>query len=332
MKKIGISILLCLFGLHIQAQKVLEGFVFDANDSTAIVSASVYFDGTTIGVATNSKGFFSIKAPEQFSPSLIVSSLGYEVKAISDVSKISMENPIFLKENPEKLETVVLEADPWRRSKKLAEFKREFLGTTRAASSTEIENEDILKLRYSPSKNTLTASASEPLKVINRYLGYIITYNLVSFKVTYETDNSGIISPYKIYYEGYGFFEESKKKIQNRFKRRRLQSYEGSIFHFMKALRKQNLAAEGFKVFYRNSEVKPYRVFDLNRNDNIVKVNVLANKLNIIYEGTKQSVLKAEGKFSIDPVGNYTPQQNILLKGSMGAKRIADLLPPDFNK
>ena len=332
MQKVLISILLFLISFHIQAQKVIEGFVYNAKDTTAIVSASVYFAGTSIGVATNSKGFFSIEAPGQINPPLIISSLGYKVKVITNLSEVSKENPIFLNENPETLETVLLEADPWTRRKKLAEFKREFFGYTKAASSMIIENEDILELSYSPSKNTLTASTSQPLMVINRYLGYLITYDLISFKLTYKTNSSGLTSPYMSYYEGFAFFEESKKKIKNRFKRRRQRSYEGSILHFMKALRNRNLAAEGYKIFKNKTEVKPYEYFNLTRNDDLVLVDVLSDKLNILYKGSEQSVLEAKGKFSIDKSGNYTPQQNIVLSGSMGGKRLADLLPPDFNK
>lgn len=61
MQKIFISIFLFLISFHIQAQKVIEGFVYNASDTTDIVSASVYFGGTSIGVATNSKGLFQLK-------------------------------------------------------------------------------------------------------------------------------------------------------------------------------------------------------------------------------------------------------------------------------
>ena len=332
MQKVLVSILLCLFSFHIQAQKVVEGFVLDAADTTAIVSASVYFGGTSIGVATNSKGFFSIEAPGQINPPLIISSLGYEVKVISNLAEVSKKNPIFLNENPETLETVLIETDPWTRRKKLAEFKREFFGTTKAGSSARLENEEILKLRYSPLKNTLTASASQPLTVFNRYLGYIITYNLVSFKITYKEDKSGRIIPSRIYYEGHGFFQESKKMIKRRFQRRRERTYDGSISHFMKALRNKNLDAEGYRIFKNNLEVEPYEYFELAKDGKLVRVKVSTEKLNILFNNRKQSVLEISGNFYIDQLGNYEPQRNIFLGGNMGGKRLADLLPPDFNK
>jgi len=332
MQKIYINIILCLFSLNIYAQQVIEGYVLNANDSTAIASASVYFDGTTIGVATNNQGFFSIEAPKQINASLIISSIGYQVKAIASLSEVNKENPIFLNENPEKLETIVVEADPWTRKRKMNEFKREFFGTSRAASSIKITNEDVLKLSYSPSQNTLTANATEPLEVINRYLGYIITYNLSSFKITYNEEDSVYPSPYMIYYEGFGFFEESKKEMKRRFKRRRQKSYEGSILHFMKALRNKNLTEAGYKIYKDEEEVMPYEYFDLTKDDELMQVEVLAEKLKIIYKGSEKSILEASEKFSIDQLGDYAPQKSILLSGSMGGKRFADLLPPDFNK
>lgn len=332
MKKVLIGIFLCLFSFHIQAQKVVEGFVFNASDTTAIVSASVYFGGTSIGVASNSKGFFSIEAPGQINPPLIISSLGYKVKVITKLSEINKKNPIFLNEDPETLETVLIETDPWTRRKKLAEFKRELFGTTKAGSSARLENEDVLKLRYSPSKNVLTASASQPLTVINRYLGYIITYNLVSFKITYKEDKSGRIIPSRIYREGHGFFQESKKMIKRRFQRRREKTYEGSISHFMKALRNKNLEAEGYRIFKNNHEVEPYEYFNLTKDGKLVRVKVSTDKLNILFNNREQSVLEVNGNFYIDQLGNFEPQKNIFLGGNMGDKRLADLLPPEFNE
>ena len=64
----------------------------------------------------------------------------------------------------------------------------------------------------------------------------------------------------------------------------------------------------------------------------MVLVDVLSEKLNILYKGSEQSLLITKGKFSIDKLGNFAPEQNIILSGSMGGKRLADLLPPDFNK
>ncbi|WP_037315502.1 carboxypeptidase-like regulatory domain-containing protein [Salegentibacter sp. Hel_I_6] len=332
MQKVHINIILCLFSLNIYAQQVVEGYVLNANDSTAIASASVYFDGTTIGVATNTEGFFSIKAPSQINASLIISSIGYQVKAISNLSEVNKEKPIFLNENPETLEAIVLEADPWTRRRKMVEFKREFFGTSRAASSMKIINEVILKLRYNPSQKTLTASANEPLKLINRHLGYLITYNLSSFKITYNNENSRRPSPYMIYYEGFAFFEESKKEMKKRFQRRRQESFEGSILHFMRALRDQSLTEAGFKIYKDKVEAMPYEYFDIKGDKDLVNVEVLAEKLNIVYRGSEQSILEANEKFSIDQFGNYAPQKSLLLSGNMGGKRLADLLPPDFNK
>ncbi|MBZ9728792.1 carboxypeptidase-like regulatory domain-containing protein [Salegentibacter sp. JZCK2] len=332
MQKIFTLILICFLSQQIKAQKNVEGYILNIDDSTAIAAASVYFDGTSIGVSTNSKGFFSIKVPEHINSPLIISSLGFQVKAIADLSEITKENPIFLIEKPEALDAVLLEADPWTRKKKLAEFRREFFGPTPVASSLRIENEDILKLRYSPSQKTLIANASEPLKVVNRYLGYTITYNLSSFKVTYQKSDSGLIIPYMIYYEGFGFFKETKTKTKKRYIRRRKKSFEGSLLHFMRALSNQTLAEEGFRIFKKSSEVRPYEYFELTQKDNLVLVKVLAEKLNILYNNTEQSGLLASGKFSIDQFGNHDPPQNLVLSGSMGNKRLAYLLPTDFNE
>jgi uncharacterized protein YegP (UPF0339 family) len=64
------------------SQNQLNGKVYSAKDSIAIFGASVYFDGTSIGVSTNNEGFYKISFKENNS-SLIISSLGYEPAIIN---------------------------------------------------------------------------------------------------------------------------------------------------------------------------------------------------------------------------------------------------------
>jgi hypothetical protein len=64
----------CVFG-----QTIIEGKVTDAETGDPIPFASVYFQGTTIGVPTDFDGFYRIKG-EAKSDTLVVSYIGYETK------------------------------------------------------------------------------------------------------------------------------------------------------------------------------------------------------------------------------------------------------------
>ena len=124
-----------------------------AVDSSAIVSASVYFDESTIGSITNKSGYFTIKTKTATTNPLVISSLGYET-LILDPSTLKKDQKciFYLTESTEQLSPVLLETDPWSRNKKLTEFKKEFLGKTKNAERCTILNEEVLQLRYSRSR------------------------------------------------------------------------------------------------------------------------------------------------------------------------------------
>ena len=68
--------MLCASGL---AQTVIEGKVTDADSGDPIPFASVYFLGTTKGVATDFDGFYKIIGDAE-TDTLVVSYIGYETK------------------------------------------------------------------------------------------------------------------------------------------------------------------------------------------------------------------------------------------------------------
>lgn len=315
------------------SQNHLNGKVYSAKDSLAIFGASVYFDGTSIGVSTNNEGFYKISFKENNS-SLIISSLGYEPAIISAnkyKSKNSLPN-IYLNEKLEGLNTVYLETDPWNRLRKLRIFKREFLGSNKIALFCKILNENSLELRYIPSSKTLVANSNEPLIIENKYLGYILKYNLTDFEVKFEISSNGLILPFSTYYEGFSFFEPLKKRTSKKILKNRTKSYLGSSLHFMRSLYSKNLDENNFKIFYERLQVPTYKYLDVSQNQNMKEVELLAEKIAILYDNLEQSGLITKGKFRIDYLGNHTPPESIILSGDMSKKRISELLPLNYKK
>ena len=70
----------------VHSQNKISGTVLSAEDSTAIIGASIYFDGTSIGVSSNQDGDFDISFMDNNS-ALIITSLGYEALVL-DASEI----------------------------------------------------------------------------------------------------------------------------------------------------------------------------------------------------------------------------------------------------
>lgn len=313
------------------AQTVMTGKVLSATDSLPISGASIYFDGTSIGVSSGDDGSFRIKNEDNISSVLIINALGYKTHLIQDHLEKSDLGSVFLEEALETLGEVHLETDPWSRQKKLNIFRREFLGHTRASLQCKIQNEDAITLRYIPSRETLIAYADEPLDIVNKYLGYQLTYNLTDFKVEFSTGSSGLQFPQVVYYEGFSFFEELRKKPSRRFLKNREETFKGSSLHFMRSLATRKLTENGFRIFYDKFEVLPYTYFRINPMRDLTEVEILKDKLSIVYGPLTQSAIHGEGKFYIDNNGNFTPPQNVMFSGMMGVSRVAGMLPLNYN-
>ena len=78
--------MLFLLGNVVNAQKSIKGYIFEIDENKAkkeIPLASVYWQGTTIGVAADIKGNFEIIEPKQYPSNLIVSFIGYQSDTIT---------------------------------------------------------------------------------------------------------------------------------------------------------------------------------------------------------------------------------------------------------
>ncbi|MGB3775643.1 MAG: carboxypeptidase-like regulatory domain-containing protein [Leeuwenhoekiella sp.] len=311
--------------------EILRGQVKSVVDSSAVVAASVYFDGSTIGTITDANGYFSIENSAATTNALVITSLGY----ISlNLNPKSLENNkikvYYLAESTEQLNAVLLEADPWSREKKIAEFKREFLGKTKNAEKCTILNEEVLRLRYSPSRQELTAEAIAPLVVMNKNLGYKLSYDLKEFSVLYEVSLSGFIYPIFIFYTGTTFYKPLKPKASKRIARERDKAFTGSLLHFMRSLANESLKENKFRIFREGYETPPYKYFAMEKKNDRTHVIFTEKEINILFENKEQSIFQTRSDFYIDAYGNHSPPDAVTTGGVMGEKRVADLVPIDY--
>ncbi len=317
----------------ISSAQTLSGHVFDEKTKEPLYGVSVYFDGTTNGTATDMQGKFIISYKASTESALIVSYLGYDSRAF-DVRKLANGVKIYLKPKKEALGVVYLENDPWSRKKKMAIFRREFIGNTAGASQCRILNEDDIEVVYNPTAKTLTAYASKPILIKNKYLGYTISYNMEEFEAKLHISPSGLELTNSVYVEGTSFYSELRKKTRRRNVKAREKEFGQSILNFMRSLASKKLEENGFQIFHKGFIVPPYKYFDITQEGENTKINMKTNKLIIMYDRFHQSTLMIpyENKeFYINKFGNFSPPKKLTFGGFFGGKRIANTLPLDYN-
>ncbi|MBD1394305.1 carboxypeptidase-like regulatory domain-containing protein [Mucilaginibacter glaciei] len=346
------------------AQTRITGIVINSKDKQPIVSASVYLTNTTIGVQTNADGTFALTNIPAGQYELIASFVGfdYHMQTVlingSDIKLPAIE----LTEKTKELKVVTIRPDvDWARN--YDNFKIEFLGRSDLARQCKILNPNVLSIDYDKAANILTASSSEFLLIDNKALGYRIKYMLTRFV---KDDNQGEVS-----YQGSALIENLKGSNTElrRWKRKRAEVYAGSSMRFLRAVIANKVAESDFQVYplirsvnknspglqegyvqtlvRRKLEVHEY----ISRTDNTGLFAIkYPNCLYIDYNKTPFANYGSDTSFKINQIGRYatiadlkddlalfdrngnvTTPGAIIFEGVWGQRRIAELLPMNFD-
>lgn len=228
------------FAILANSQITLKGTVYEKNGPLSDVA--VYLNNTMIGTTTDKNGEFELQTKEgQYE--LIVSYLGYK-KIVYSLNTADYSKPLVfaLEEEENVLDEIIIKKivydQEWKYN--LEAFKQEFIGRSNLSKDCEILNEEVLFFDFNRLENKLEAFAKQPLKIKHKSLGYIITFDLESFVRT----NSYVT------YLGYTRYEEMKggKSKQRKWKKNRLEAYNGSQVHFFKSVINDTFSEEGFIV------------------------------------------------------------------------------------
>lgn len=360
----NLCLILVLLFIENTIAQTISGVVLDAKTNQPIESASVYFDNTTIGTSTDINGNFEIEGNESIKTVLVISFLGYETVKISDY-KSNKFYKVLMSEEENLLDEVVINANEGMSyERKLAEFNREFLGTTTNGKSCKILNESDLRLRFNKKTRQLVVTSKRPIKIKNSNLGYLITYDVRNFTLDYSYVNSETetYTVRSMYYEGTSFYESAISDDSTGILDLREKTYKGSILHFMRSLRDTILEKNNYQVFRKGFLVKPDKYIQVRPKPNSDRVNVkLKLPLSILYNGEHQSGLRKTTKrrfsnqsrtsdqtivinshggeskksyfnteIEIDNYGNFSPSNLFGFIGYMGKLRVGDTLPLDY--
>ncbi len=315
--------------------QTIKGRVIDATTKKPIEAVAIYFDNTTRGTITNSKGEFSINYNNAIQSPLVITFLGYKKELITNYRNQKFLD-IHLEESHESLDEVLVNAnDGLTRKEKLKVFRREFLGNSKFGKSCTILNEDAIILKYLKKEKRLIAYSVEPLKIENTGLQYLVTYDLSSFYAQFVHTNAKAnnFEVKAVGFRGNPYYQDMAVFNKEKAKKNRAKAYKGSVLQFMRALYAENLEEEKFRTYLINVRTAPKNVFNIEfYNDTAIKaVSLKSRPIMISFKNKQFSQIQVlVSHFLVDVYGNYTDVSKVSFSGYLGSKRFGDLLPFDY--
>lgn len=231
--------------LQAYSQQEIRGTVFNGDDNSKLISASVFIDNSSKGTMTDVDGKFIIAGLTESNFELVVSYTGFTTVSIRITPQnINQLHTIRLFPRKRALEEIYImapEKDGWKNWGAL--FKEQFIGVSRFAAKCSIKNPEVILFFRNKKTSALHAYSKAAIIIENKELGYNIKYNLENF--IYDPKNGVVFT------EGYNTFEDLGIKNKNRIKtivKNRQEAYKGSILHFMRALYRDIVNDQGFDV------------------------------------------------------------------------------------
>ncbi len=257
----NISFLLILVSLFSSnstlAQKnELRGFLTDSLSGEPLIGAHVFLNNTTIGTATDVNGEFILKGIPNGKQLIVFSYIGYKNQARAIEFPVEEENYLAIRLKPDPVQfqdiEVVGSNKAWRRN--LRKFEQHFLGYTPNSREMELVNPEVLN--FESYNGMLRTTSNAPLEILNKALGYKITYYLEESISDFDVFTAGF----------YARFEEMTPSSDNELKKwenRRTETYEGSFVHFVNSVSEGLVNENNFTVFgTRFSRVNLYHEKD----------------------------------------------------------------------
>ena len=323
-----VLIFLCFNFYLVAYTQVIKGTVLDQKTHEKIVGSYVYFNGTFVGTSTDQNGNFELDISKNSSMPLTISAIGYYSVNLTGLSNAKPVQ-VYLKPKVYEMNDVVVSGKSLLKKRKinLSVFRYAFLGSTANARDCEILNEQDITFNYDTDRDTLKAYASKPIVIVNKALGYKVTYFLDHFELFRRESNS-------FYFTGNIIFNEdlsSDITKKHFYESNRDESYYGSRMHFFRVLWKGDLDFSAFKIKDPNNNT-------LNEKDIVFRENSISKylkypkKLGICYDEDKPSsfISLPEGDIYFEENGYFDPML-IEWEGLMAQKRVADWLPYEYS-
>ena len=233
--------LLMLLPLQLFARvSQINGTVIDATTHKPAIGAKTFINRSMEFAVTDSLGKFSLLDTLSLPVELVVTMPGYEtlVYFVKD-AKTTLQ----LRFELVKKELAFSQIDSAKLSQYEDIFLRHFFGITYNVRETFIANPSVLRYRFDEASGTLTVTSNGLIDIINDGLGYMIHYQLDTFSLIIAKNLSD--------FSGSCFFTQLKTQkpfIISKWNMRRQLAYNGSMLHFIRALKKNTASDEGFVI------------------------------------------------------------------------------------
>ena len=348
------AIMITAFSIISNAQFSISGKIVDSASREPLPGASVFFQNTTLGTATNRQGDFSLSF-RTGGYDMVVTYTGYQTKIIRITNDESISLEIEMIKVEKNLEEVVIRSsnevpDGWEKYGNF--FIEHFIGSTPFAAQCRLENPEAVKFYLYKRSNKLKVMAEEPLLITNKALGYNIVYHLDSFVHYYGTE----IDTYRgfcLYSEMEGTEQEVKTWTLNR-----KNAYLGSRLHFMRSYYDSTLVEDGFTIDLLDEKddskfrkiSSPYDSLYYGALDSTMEVEIYyPRKFSVTYSkkrpepeflkkmglpkkvATQISYVDMTDAIAIKENGYYYDQKNLVAQGYWSWKNLADQLPYDYS-
>jgi hypothetical protein len=342
------------FFVFAQQKFQLTGSVTEKG-TTIIPGASVFIEGTTMGTQTDANGHYVLKNIPAGRHRLVASMVGYQPKMVLiDFPGNTTVLNFNLEEDNKTLDEVrVVGSQDKLWEKQFREFEKGFLGESYNRKEVFITNKEVVD--FTEMEDAFSAKASQPLQIINKSMGYKVTYFMDNFEKTNSlTSFKGLASFEKLVPED--------AKQERKWKRNREEAYEGSLKHFLKALEDNRMEEEGFNAFLlkpeylnnlrrglffdRNNErhvaFKATELIGITSPDGLTTLNWKI-PMEIVYNRKRATrpifmdapypytILIPKGLIQVTSAGDLMNPYSIEMRGEMSKIGMADLLPLDFD-
>lgn len=265
-------VFITFLNFNLASQKI-SGNITDQN-KVPLIGATIYFDGSTFGTTSDQNGNFSIDNKGLSHPTMVISFVGYETVYITDFSGLQLQ--ITMHEKTTLLKEVVITPDYFSRELMLGVFKIEFLGDYGFGKNCVIQNENDIILKFNVKNKTLEAFADNPIVIINKDLGYKLSFSLIKFEAVYDQLSLEKLDQKKVVFLGTTYFEDfaaNDRHVKNRKK-----AFEGSLLHFFRTLADNDWRNQKFKVFDKGLRSDPNNHFETIKSEDFINVTLKGGK------------------------------------------------------
>ncbi|QHT70977.1 TonB-dependent receptor plug domain-containing protein [Rhodocytophaga rosea] len=338
----------------------ITGIITSSEKGVPVPFANVFLVNTMLGDVTDDKGAFEIRNVPLGTFELMVSYVGFiaQKKTIQVDEEKDLVVNIILEPDQQKLAEVEVKSErdkEWQ--KQYNRFEKHFLGGTTNASQCTILNPWVVNFSPGEKNTQFKASATAPLEIVNKALGYKLWFFLKRFEAE---GNQGL-------FVGETKFEEitpTNSKEKERWEKNRQKAYAGSIRHFLRSLVRNTWREEGFLAYSvtndQQSMIRSTYSFlynEVGRNLTVLKPDEVIfpgrmpferklrfpGKIEIIY--TKETVIGSPYKDvphpvtrikMIDPIIDFTTEGRVYnptsfeVTGALALEGVADMLPLEY--